>query len=64
MVLSPGTDFAGMEISDGHLGVIVKFLGISNYETIFVEGIKADPDLATTIKEKAIKKAKDVANRF
>jgi FMN-dependent NADH-azoreductase len=64
MVLSPGTDFAGMEISDRHLGVIVEFLGISNYETIFVEGINADPDLATSIKEKAIKKAKDVANRF
>lgn len=63
-VLSPGSDFAGFEMSHRHIDVIMKFLGVPSLETIFVEGMAAAPDQAQAIKEKAIQKARAVAQSF
>lgn len=63
-VLSPGSDFASFEMSHRHIDVIMKFLGVPSLETIFVEGMAAAPDQAQAIKEKAIQKARAVAQSF
>lgn len=63
-VLSPGSDFAAFEMGHRHLNVIMKFLGVSSLEGIFVEGTAAASDKAQTIKENAVRKAREIARTF
>lgn len=46
---------------DSYLKAILAFIGITDVETIFVEGMAADPQNAENIKQEAIKKAKALA---
>ncbi|MNC83714.1 FMN-dependent NADH-azoreductase [compost metagenome] len=43
---------------------ILNFIGISQVDAIFVEGMSAFPDKAEDIKQKAIAEAKEKAARF
>ena len=63
-VLSPGSEMAGFEMGHRHLDVIMKFLGVPSFEAVFVEGMAAASDQAQTIKEKAIRNARDLAKSF
>ncbi|MGL4454162.1 MAG: FMN-dependent NADH-azoreductase [Sarcina sp.] len=49
---------------DSYLRAILAFIGISDVETVFVEGMAATPQNAEEIKEKAIEKAKGLAKTF
>ncbi|CAM3709562.1 FMN-dependent NADH-azoreductase [Mesobacillus zeae] len=57
----PGADF---EFGDRYLRAILTFLGIPTIETIAIEGMAAEPDKAELIKEEAIRKAREHANKF
>lgn len=50
--------------SDSYLKSLLTFIGITDIETIFVEGMAADPSNAEKIKELAIEKAVEVAKTF
>lgn len=62
--MSTGSEDAELEMGHRHLKVIMEFVGISEFEGIFVEGMAARPEDEPTIKEKAIRKAREVALRF
>ncbi|TFE27474.1 NAD(P)H-dependent oxidoreductase [Cohnella luojiensis] len=64
MVYSQGGPYAEYEMGHRHLGVVMEFLGVSSFEGILIEGIASTPDQAPTIKENAIKEARDWAKRF
>jgi FMN-dependent NADH-azoreductase len=63
-VYSTGDFGAMFEHGNSHLDVVMKFVGINNLETIFVEGMGAMADQAPAIKEKAIAQAREVARTF
>ncbi|TBL81011.1 NAD(P)H-dependent oxidoreductase [Paenibacillus thalictri] len=63
-VLSPGSEFAELEMGHRHLKAIMEFVGISDITGIFVEGMAAAPSEAQSIKEKAIQQAQEAALRF
>ncbi|MED1791370.1 NAD(P)H-dependent oxidoreductase [Brevibacillus nitrificans] len=63
-ILSEGPLQASFEMSHRHWEVIMKFLGVSSTEAIFVEGMGATPDLAPAIKDKAIQKAVELGRQF
>ena len=53
-----------LELGDRYLNTILSFIGITQKQSIFVEGMNATPDKADEIKAIAISKAKEVAKRF
>ena len=57
----PAADF---ELGDRYINTILGFIGITDKQSIFVEGMNATPDKADEIKTKAIIKAKEVAQKF
>ncbi|MFC5452417.1 FMN-dependent NADH-azoreductase [Paenibacillus aestuarii] len=63
-LLSPGSEMESFEMGHRHLDVIMKFLGVPNFEAIFVEGMGAASDQTQVIKDKAIRKARELAKTF
>jgi FMN-dependent NADH-azoreductase len=57
----PASNF---ESGDRYLNTILSFIGISDKQSIFVEGMNLTPDKADEIKANAIIKAKEVAKNF
>ena len=55
---------ADYELGDRYLNTILGFIGITQKQSIFVEGMNATPDKADKIKTIAISKAKEVAQKF
>ncbi|GMB09601.1 FMN-dependent NADH-azoreductase [Thermolongibacillus altinsuensis] len=53
-----------MEFGDRYLKAVLGFIGITNVQSIIVEGMAAFPNEAEGIKEKAIKQAQEVAKNF
>lgn len=51
----------GFDFGNSYLKAILGFIGITDVETIFVEGTAADPANAENIKNEAIRKAKSFA---
>lgn len=65
-VLSPGskTLAESWEMGHRHLKVIMEFMGISKFNGIFIEGMNEYPDQALQIKERAIRRTREVAREF
>ena len=65
-VLSPGskTLAESWEMGHRHLKVIMEFIGITNFDGIFVEGMAEYPDKTLQIMEKAIRRTHEVARAF
>ncbi|MFF2888532.1 NAD(P)H-dependent oxidoreductase [Paenibacillus sp. NPDC057967] len=63
-VLSPGTEHADYEMGHRHLNAIMEFFEVPSFESIFVEGMAADPEQAPAIKDKAIQQAREIARSF
>ena len=57
----PAADF---ELGDRYINTILNFIGITDKQSIIVEGMNATPDMADEIKAKAIIKAKEIAGKF
>ena len=57
----PAADF---ELGDRYINTILSFVGITDKQSIIVEGMNATPDKAEEIKANAISKAKEVAKKF
>jgi FMN-dependent NADH-azoreductase len=55
---------AALESGHSYLVKILNFIGISQVDAIFAEGMSAFPDKAEDIKQKAIAEAKEKAARF
>ncbi len=55
---------AALESGHSYLVKILNFIGITQVDAIFVEGMSAFPDKAEDIKQKAIAEAKEKAARF
>jgi len=55
---------AEFELGDRYLNTILGFIGITQKQSIFVEGMNATPDKADDIKAIAISKAIEVAKKF
>ncbi|MBA2875298.1 FMN-dependent NADH-azoreductase [Thermaerobacillus caldiproteolyticus] len=53
-----------MEFGDRYLKTVLSFIGITNVQSIIVEGMAQFPNEAESIKEKAIKQAEEVAKNF
>ncbi|MBB5354182.1 FMN-dependent NADH-azoreductase [Anoxybacillus mongoliensis] len=53
-----------MEFGDRYLRAVLSFIGITDVETIAVEGMNAFPNEAEAIKQQAIERAKEAAKRF
>ncbi|WP_210367436.1 FMN-dependent NADH-azoreductase [Bacillus sp. REN3] len=54
----------GMEFGDSYLRAVLAFMGVTEVETIAVEGMAAEPEKAQEIKQKAIDQAKRLAKQF
>lgn len=65
-VLSPGSNTASESYEMGyrHLKVIMDFVGLTDFQGIFVEGTAEYPEQAAQFKEKAIRQARKVAESF
>ena len=57
----PAADY---ELGDRYVNTILSFIGITNKQSIIVEGMNATPDKVDEIKAKAISEAKEVAKKF
>lgn len=55
---------AALEMGHRYLDIVMKFYGINTLEGLFVEGHNAFPDRAEEIKQDAIARAKDLAQKF
>jgi len=55
---------AEFELGDRYINTILGFIGITDKQSIIVEGINAMPGKAEEIKENAIIKAKELAQKF
>lgn len=53
-----------MEFGYSYLKNLLNFIGVSDVNSVFVEGVAYDPNNAETIKNEAINKAKSIANNF
>ncbi|SHK06176.1 FMN-dependent NADH-azoreductase [Clostridium cavendishii DSM 21758] len=62
-VFSKG-DLSKVEHGDKYIRDIMSFIGVTDFEAVFVEGVAYDPTLSQEIKEKAIEQALNVARRF
>ncbi|MEY8347192.1 FMN-dependent NADH-azoreductase [Bacillus cereus] len=56
--------YAAMDFGRNHLNAVLGFMGVSDVEYLAVEGMNANPEKATEIKEAAIANAREVAKRF
>lgn len=65
-ILSPGSGgkYEAWEMGHRHVKVIMEFLGITNFQGIFVEGTQEFPAQAEAFKEKALHQACEIAKRF
>ncbi|MDR0271513.1 FMN-dependent NADH-azoreductase [Paenibacillus sp.] len=65
-VLSSGSNTIseGFEMGHRHLKVIMDFVGLTDFQGIFVEGTAEYPEQAAQIKEKAIRQAHKIARNF
>ncbi|MBU8597108.1 FMN-dependent NADH-azoreductase [Shouchella clausii] len=65
-VLSPGSNTIneGFEMGHRHLKVIMDFVGLTDFQGIFVEGTAEYPEQAAQFKEKAIQQAHKIAENF
>jgi FMN-dependent NADH-azoreductase len=52
------------EFGDRYLRTVMNFIGITDVETVVVEGMAQMPDEAENIRAKAIERAREVAKRF
>lgn len=57
----PAADY---ELGDRYINTVLGFIGITDKQSIIVEGMNAMPDKAEEIKKNAIIKAKEVAEKF
>lgn len=57
----PAADF---ELGDRYINTVLSFIGITDKQSIIIEGMNATPDKANEIKENAIVKAKEIAQKF
>ncbi|MBO8163423.1 MAG: FMN-dependent NADH-azoreductase [Brevibacillus sp.] len=55
---------AEMEFGDRYIRTVLSFIGITDVESIIVEGMAQMPDQADEIRARAIEQAKDAAKRF
>lgn len=53
-----------LEFGDRYLRAVLAFVGITDVETIAVEGMNAFPNEAESIKQQAIERAKEAAKQF
>ncbi len=53
-----------MEFGDRYIQQVLGFIGVTDVQSIIVEGVNAMPDKAEEIKAKAIEEAKEVAENF
>lgn len=53
-----------MEFGDRYLRAVLAFVGITDVQTIAVEGMNAFPNEAESIKQQAIERAKEAAKQF
>ena len=56
--------YAAMDFGRQHLNAVLGFMGVSDTEYLAVEGMNANPEKATEIREAAIANAREVAKRF
>lgn len=65
-IMSPGskTMNESFEMGHRHLQVIMNFVGITDFQGIFVEGTAEYPEQASQFKDKAIQQAKKIAEYF
>lgn len=54
----------GQEFGHSYIEAILKFMGVSEIESLFIEGMNQNPEKAEEIKEKAIEEARKVAKNF
>jgi FMN-dependent NADH-azoreductase len=57
----PAADY---ELGDRYINTVLSFIGITDKQSIIVEGMNAMPDKAEEIKKNAIIKAKELAEKF
>jgi FMN-dependent NADH-azoreductase len=57
----PAADY---ELGDRYINTVLSFIGITDKQSIIVEGMNAMPDKAEEIKKNAIIKAKELAQKF
>ncbi|MCB2352954.1 FMN-dependent NADH-azoreductase [Clostridium estertheticum] len=55
---------ADLELGDRYINTILNFIGITNKQSIIVEGMNSAPDKADEIKINAINEARKVAQKF
>lgn len=55
---------AELELGDRYLKTVMNFLGVTDFQSIFIEGAAYAPDKAEEIKNNAIKRAEEVAKTF
>lgn len=55
---------ANLEMGDKYINAILSFIGITDKQSVIVEGINAMPDQAEEIKKNAINKAIEVSKEF
>ncbi|MBU3184809.1 FMN-dependent NADH-azoreductase [Clostridium estertheticum] len=55
---------ADLELGDRYINTILNFIGITDKQSIIVEGMNSAPDKADEIKKNAINKARKVAQKF
>lgn len=53
-----------MEFGDRYLRTVLGFMGVTDVETLAIEGMAAMPDQAQDIKQKAIQRANELAKQF
>ncbi|MCB2305535.1 FMN-dependent NADH-azoreductase [Clostridium estertheticum] len=59
--VGPAADF---ELGDRYINTILNFIGITDKQSIIVEGMNSAPDKADEIKKNAINEARKVAQKF
>lgn len=55
---------ASVEFGDRYLKAVMAFIGVTDFESVIVEGMNQNPDQADAIKANAIVNAKEVAKQF
>jgi FMN-dependent NADH-azoreductase len=53
-----------MEFGDSYLRAVFRFMGITDVESVIIEGMAQMPDQAQSIKERAIARAREAARCF
>jgi len=63
-LLSPGSPDERLEMGHRHLRVIMEFVGVTDVECLYVEGMRAFPERAEAIMEEALRRAREIARTF